>query len=737
MTSPRLASALVLASLLCPPALAVELPGPPDGTPVKAARPVLSTKAAKDVATLEDLRYLGNPNASFTLSARTDDARDGYVEGERFRLRITAGADCCITVVAFGPDGSVDQIAPAKSTTGSADPLRVKKDEVLLLPRGEGAFRAMAPHGETMFRIFATKVPIVLPAMVPSGSKGVGVDEGPPSPLEGNDWTEATVLVMTGSDDKDLAERLGVSVDEVRTPPLERGERGGSGEDTEFELPDLQLTPPKPDRERPARKNPRPAVVPISDGAAVTEYLSRWERIVRGESGNKSIGKRLVPALPTQRSMPKLDAGMNELLVVRRGAPAGSKGIPTQGSPAGRRYTTERVPLARPGSKAIGAGDEAAIRARIDELRKADRSIVTIIPNRPISIFTASDDDESNASIFSGLQWHLSNDVATDHDIRWINRVIDIIDATPVMIGMVDQGIHVNDDRLKPLIAMNAGEVADNGKDDDGNGLVDDVYGWNFASDSPQLSTADDRFNHGSYCTSIIGGNSGGGRMSFFPVAYTSKVIQSACMAWVDAEGTAKGSTDTLLTAIEYAVDRGAKVINLSLGGPATPLDLLLLARHPLFDKLEKKDVLLVIAAGNENIDIDQQPVSPACIDRPNTIVVMAIDPDGKPAREWDATAKEWKQYSNWGRNHVHIAAPGTMILGIPSVDSTSYGNGTSYAAPIVTGAAALLWGRHPEWDSATVKRAILESARQVEGLDDKCLTGGMLDLDAALNWTP
>jgi subtilisin family serine protease len=77
------------------------------------------------------------------------------------------------------------------------------------------------------------------------------------------------------------------------------------------------------------------------------------------------------------------------------------------------------------------------------------------------------------------------------------------------------------------------------------------------------------------------------------------------------------------------------------------------------------------------------------------------------------------------------------MILGIPQVGATSYGDGTSYATPIVTAAAAILMGKHPEWDVATVRRAILETARQVEGLDERCQTGGMLDLKAALEWAP
>jgi hypothetical protein len=699
--------------------------GDPPAAPPAPASP-------RKIDSLNDLLFLDNPNATFSIAARTEDGRLGYIDGERFRLRIAATEECYLFVMAFGPDGTFEQIAPAKAITGSTDPVKLKAGEVLLLPRGQSAFKAMPPHGETTFRVFATKNPVVLP-LEGKGTKGVGVADGPASPFDGIDWAETTVLVMTGESRKDLAERMGVSEEEATKPAREQAAQPEKPDaPTEYELPELPELPlelpetlPKLERPRPARKNPNPPLKPTASEASES-YRKQWETLVSGEASQKSIGSGLKPALPARRSMPRLAAEEGDLLVVRKAA-EGTKAV---GAP---RYTTERVPLVPPGSKAIGASPEETLRRRVAEIRKADPSIVTIVPNRPISIFR----DDPEPSVFTGLQWHLHNQSSIGQDIRWLHRVLDIMELHPVPIGMVDQGVHVADDRLKPLIAVNAGEVADNGKDDDGNGLVDDVYGWNFASNSGVLATADDRFNHGSYCTSIIGGASSPSRFAFFPVAYAPKVIESACMAWDDAAGTANGSTDTLLKAIEYAADRGAKVINLSLGGATTPLDLLLLERHPLFLKLASRDVLLVIAAGNENIDIDEHPVSPACLNIPNSIVVMATDPDGQPARDYDPASGEWKQYSNWGRNSVHIAAPGTMILGIPSVGSTSYGNGTSYATPIVTAAAALLWSQHPSWDVATLKRAILETARPVEGLEDKCVTGGILDLDAALNWTP
>jgi hypothetical protein len=703
-------------------------------TPLHAAPPRNGVTAkAVQVDALRsafDLFYLEQPADPFvTLSIDCEDRRAGYVAGERFRVTISASADCFITLLSWGPSGEVTQIAPSQAVSGSDEALRLAKGERLVLPKGGAAFRAEAPHGETHLRVIATDRPIRIPLPKESPTKEIAVDEGEPNPFaglfEGVAWSVADRLVMTGADRKDLAERMGVSEEEA-IAPRPAPEAGGNEDAPRVSLDDLLLEKPdapRADVPRPARRNPAPPLAPASGNAAIDEYAARWKRVLAGEPATKSLRSRFVQPPPMQRA-PRPAADMPTDLLVVRVPPAGSK------SAAGSRFLTERVPLVPPGSKATGSADEA-VRRRIAELRAADGSIRTVIPNRSWSVFAADD------NLFRGLQWHLANQALSGNDIGWFAKSVEIMETSPALIGMVDQGIHLSEPRLLPFVAINAGERPDNGVDDDGNGLVDDVHGWNFASGTNALGVGDEQFNHGSYCSSIIVGGPLNSPEYFFPVAYEPRIVVAASVAWDEAAGTARGSIESTLAAIEYVMLRGAKVINLSLGGPSTELELMLLSAHPLFDELERRGVLLVIAAGNENQDIDASPVSPAGIDRPNTIVVMATDPDGRPARGWDAGAGQWVPYTNWGRNRVHIAAPGTMILGIPQVGATSYGDGTSYATPIVTAAAAILMGKHPEWDVATVRRAILETARQVEGLDERCQTGGMLDLKAALEWAP
>jgi len=94
-------------------------------------------------------------------------------------------------------------------------------------------------------------------------------------------------------------------------------------------------------------------------------------------------------------------------------------------------------------------------------------------------------------------------------------------------------------------------------------------------------------------------------------------------------------------------------------------------------------------------------------------------------------------QYTNYGKKTVDIGAPGSLMLGIHQQGEQELGDGTSFAAPVVTAAIALVWGQHPEWDYRMVKRAILETSRPSAHLEGKCATGAVVNVEAALNWMP
>jgi subtilisin family serine protease len=733
-------SALLLAA--APAALAAQEVRPSTaGVPVR-----VRTQSER---TLADLMELTNENAPFAVSIKTDSGKTGFVEGERFRLEILSDETCFLTVVEEAPDGAISLVVPAGGADAQA---RIEKGATLTLPLGSETdgrrFKAQPPHGTSRIKVFATKEPIEIakdatPAADeserdrrirklleglsakaakakarPVGSKGVGVTEG--DPLDSDAWATAEIRIVTGKDEAELARNR------------------GQDKLADLLIPEEQVRRERPaPAERPARRNPAPPLTAQTSTEANDRYREQWGSTVSSLSGSKSLGPQFVKPRGAQPTVPL--GPVNDLIVVRSKAPGAAPGSKAIGG-----WTAELVPLAPPGSKSLDASPEALAK-RISTLQAEDPSIVAIIPNRtwqvfgaaaPQSVKAAGNDEFDPKAPFRGLQWHLNNSENSGFDIRYFRRAIDLIEIEPVTIGLVDQGVHLDESRLADYVWTNAGEIPDNNVDDDGNGHVDDVHGWNFASDSPKLSTGNDVFNHGTYCMSVMTGGAPGKPHHFFGVCSDPVVIPAACVAFDEKAGTAIGSINATFDAMKYAIDNGAKVLNLSLGGPTTTAELFVMNLHPIWDYAEEKDVLVVIAAGNENQDIDVEPVAPACIPRDNTIVVMAVDPSGGPARGWNAATGAWQQYSNYGRNEVDIAAPGTMVLGIPHVDATSYDDGTSYATPIVAAAAAAIWAKHPDWKAADVKRAILESARIVDVLEDKCLTGGMLDIDAALNWT-
>jgi subtilisin family serine protease len=184
---------------------------------------------------------------------------------------------------------------------------------------------------------------------------------------------------------------------------------------------------------------------------------------------------------------------------------------------------------------------------------------------------------------------------------------------------------------------------------------------------------------------------------------------------------------DNAARAINVALDSGAHIINLSFDLGIGSNELL-----EAFRRVRDTDTLVVIAAGNTGSDNDVYPLIPvvyASECRDQVITVMATDwYDGKPA------------FSNFGRRTVDLAAPGVRIVSTQAAPFREYRpfgtyTGTSAAAATVTGAAALLKARNPNWSAQTIKKCLMETVETVPGL--ACVEEGRLDLGAALCWKP
>lgn len=178
------------------------------------------------------------------------------------------------------------------------------------------------------------------------------------------------------------------------------------------------------------------------------------------------------------------------------------------------------------------------------------------------------------------------------------------------------------------------------------------------------------------------------------------------------------GSTSGTISAVNYAVNKGVKVSNNSWGGGSYS--------QALYHAIENGKAvghIFVAAAGNNGTNNDVSPFYPASYTNDNLIAVAAIDSNDNKA-----------SFSNYGATSVDLGAPGVDILSTVLGSGYSYYSGTSMATPHVAGAAALLYGLNPTWTYAQVRDRILSTARPIAALSGKTVTGGILDLAAAVS---
>lgn len=314
-----------------------------------------------------------------------------------------------------------------------------------------------------------------------------------------------------------------------------------------------------------------------------------------------------------------------------------------------------------------------------------------------------------------------------------------------VVVAVVDTGMQIDHEDLKGRILRNENEIHDNGKDDDHNGFTDDIYGWNF-SDGNNFSyshlyakptVVKDKQNqykcmphptekkyefHGTHVAGTIAAtaNNAKGIIGISPHVKIMpiKVLGGTC---------GSGTHMSVLMGVYYAAANGARIINMSLGGPSSSK-----IAYELYKSLSNKGILIVASAGNETSDNDgSTPSYPASYPLDGIISVAATGPDDELAR-----------FSNWGRTSVDIAAPGTSILStIPDgTDDNPFSSyystgGTSMAAPIVSGAAALLLSQNPSLTNIQLKKILMASTDKIPALNGKIVSGGRLNLYKALTY--
>lgn len=277
--------------------------------------------------------------------------------------------------------------------------------------------------------------------------------------------------------------------------------------------------------------------------------------------------------------------------------------------------------------------------------------------------------------------------------------------AKNVVVGVIDSGVNYNHPDLAGNIWVNPGEIAGNGIDDDKNGYIDDVYGWNFVSNNNK--PLDDN-GHGTHVAGTIGavGNNGVG------VVGVTWNTQIASLKFLDANGS--GYTSNAILAINYAAAKGFDILNNSWGGGSYS--------QSLKNAIDAYNGVFVAAAGNEGNNNDSRPSYPASYTSSNIIAVAATT-------NTDALAS----YSNYGKTSVDLGAPGSSIYST-YLSSYSTLSGTSMATPQVAGAAALLKSYKPSLSASQVRNLILNNVDSVSSLKNKTVTGGRLNVAKALS---
>lgn len=276
------------------------------------------------------------------------------------------------------------------------------------------------------------------------------------------------------------------------------------------------------------------------------------------------------------------------------------------------------------------------------------------------------------------------------------------------IVAIIDSGVDLNHAALQQYIWTNPRELPNN-IDDDNNGYVDDIHGWNFANGN---NVVQDGYGHGTHVAGIV---SSYGPVSLMPLKFQND--------------SGLGYTGAAASAINYAVmmkktfGYDIVAINASWGG-STSYSLTL---EKAIRSASEANIVFVSAAGNNSSDNDLAPRYPSSFDIPNIIAVAACEND-------NATMAA---FSNYGKNSVDLAAKGVSVYSTLPNNNYGYMSGTSMATPQVAGAVAAISNKYGHLSVSDIKSKIFGSVEKNVGLADKVFTGGSLNINGALSSGP
>jgi len=308
-----------------------------------------------------------------------------------------------------------------------------------------------------------------------------------------------------------------------------------------------------------------------------------------------------------------------------------------------------------------------------------------------------------------------------------------------IVVAVIDGGVQINHPDLKNNIWQNSKEIVDNGIDDDANGFIDDVNGWDFVGDnnnpSPDFteSWTEGGLSHGTIVSGIIAAQ-GNNKVGVAGISWESKVMPLKVL-----NDSGAGSMRDVIRAVDYAIQNGAHVINFSFVGENYSQGL-----QEAIKRAHEAGVLVVAAGGNENnndvgYDIDEVPLYPVCHDGDDNMVIGVVATDALDQKA---------EFSSYGINCIDISAPGVSFFGTvasnPGFDQNQfsklydgYWSGTSMATPVISGSLALILSINPTISKQEVMNILMSSTDDIRRLNPDYLGKlgrGRVNVDRAVD---
>jgi len=354
-----------------------------------------------------------------------------------------------------------------------------------------------------------------------------------------------------------------------------------------------------------------------------------------------------------------------------------------------------------------------------------DNNVEFVSENALIDIANDGSNIIEESGTIKNLQWYLNNPTRTSSgaisislsDINSVDHwninhtspgAISIKTGDPsndlseVTVGVIDSGIDYSHQELVGLTHINSDEIPNNNIDDDNNGYIDDVYGWDFVNDD------DTTYDH---AIDDIHGTSVAGLITTNNINMKSVTSNVKLMPLKVFNGNS-GYLSDVIEAISYAEDNGVQIVNCSWTTENNPF---------LLDIIRESEMIFVAAAGNDSKNIDVDKVYPASYNLPNVISVSSINELGYVS-----------DFSNYGFS-VDFVAPGENIFTTSPENQYDYYNGTSYSTALVSGILATYKGLNSEIDNNTLSEQFRQMYREVDSLNDTDMNR-LIDFEAVIS---